>query len=431
MDLFLYWFPIGDFVIEFTIAVFLFMHPLYKRSNKRIQAIACFLAIIGIHIILNIYNRYPALLYLGLVLTILAGIGLFWNTVECTVWDGVFGVTCAYATQHLAYALGTILCTMLEISGYWSNFVHALVFAGIAVLCYNTVVLRISREGRYRTGYNDTVVSLVLLLVFAFLLNALTEQYYQPQNPDSRYMFIICKFFAIICCGYVLWIQTSIFEKMHVKNELLMQRQIWQLQRDQYELSKANIDLINQKCHDLKHQVHALRHISDDGYRKRVLEDIESSVMIYDSMAKTGNAVLDTIITERSLNCQKYGIEWTCMADASGLDFIDTIDLYTIMGNILDNAIECVRNLEDPDRRVISLNVQTREGIIIIRASNYYEQEIEMKEGFPQTNKPDKDYHGFGTKSISKTIEKYGGSVSYNTDNHIFTVCMIIPCASN
>ena len=149
--------------------------------------------------------------------------------------------------------------------------------------------------------------------------------------------------------------------------------------------------------------------------------------MIYDSMMKTGNEVLDTILTERSLYCEREGITWTCMAEGDCLSFVDPIDLYTLLGNALDNAMESVCRIQDPDHRVISLNIHQKGQLVIIQMENYYQHEITMVDGMPRTSKGDTDYHGIGLHSIESIAEKYGGSISITTENQIFKLCMVLP----
>ncbi|MDO4491480.1 MAG: ATP-binding protein [Lachnospiraceae bacterium] len=430
MNEFVYWLPIGDFSLELLISVFLFMIPLNKREHYHRTLFSHVLCIIVVYLLLKALPLPPVCFFLGFGITILLSISMFWHGADCCFWDAVFGFTCGYAIQHMSYACSEIIRVVLKLNKNLSDIIEFILFLLLAILGYKTVVLRISKNGKYLTSSRDSVAALVLLLGFAFLLNVITEQSYQSDNLYARSMFIVCKLFAVLCCGFILWIHTSIYKKIYVENELNTERQIWQMQKSQYELSKVNIDVINQKCHDLKHQLQALRSISDDASRETVLKELEESVLIYDAAVKTGNKALDTILTERSLQCERLGIKWTCMADASRMSFINTIDLYTIMGNVLDNAIESVSTVSQKERRVITVNAHCKEDLAIIRVSNYYEHEIIMKNGIPQTTKEDVNYHGFGTKGIIKTVEKYNGSVSFHTDQNIFTICIIIPCTS-
>ena len=238
---------------------------------------------------------------------------------------------------------------------------------------------------------------------------------------------MICRIYAFISCYFALWVQTSINENVETKVELRMQQMLFQQQREQYELRKEYIDVINRKCHDLKHQISALRKMSAEGEKNQYLDEIEKSVMIYDSLIKTGNEVLDTILTEKSLYCEKEKIVWTCMADGECLLFVDPVDLYTLLGNAFDNAMEAVCQFENQDQRVISLNIIRKKQLAVIRMENYFQNEIHMVDGMPMTNKGNKDDHGIGLHSIQMIAEKYGGSISVTTENHIFELCIVLP----
>ena len=98
------------------------------------------------------------------------------------------------------------------------------------------------------------------------------------------------------------------------------------------------------------------------------------------------------------------------------------IDLYTILGNILDNAIECVRNYEDPEKKVISLSILEKGDMLNIFADNYFDGELKMEKGFPITSKKDKGYHGYGVKSIKMIAEKYDGDIRISCKNHTFSI---------
>ena len=99
--------------------------------------------------------------------------------------------------------------------------------------------------------------------------------------------------------------------------------------------------------------------------------------MIYDSTIKTGNEILDTILTEKKLLCEKNQIELTCVADGECLSFIDPIDLYAIITNALNNAIDYVTQLEDPNQRIIAVMVYSRANLAFIQIENYFPGTLE------------------------------------------------------
>ena len=122
-------------------------------------------------------------------------------------------------------------------------------------------------------------------------------------------------------------------------------------QYEQYNLSKENIEIINRKYHDLKHQIAVVRAERNSDKREQYLQEMENDIKMYEAQNKTGNKVLDTILTGKHLYCVQHEINFTCVADGMLLDFMNLMDICTIFGNALDNAIECVEKIGDKSKR--------------------------------------------------------------------------------
>ena len=135
---------------------------------------------------------------------------------------------------------------------------------------------------------------------------------------------------------------------------------------------------------------------------------------------------MDLILTEKSLLCQKQNIKLTCLADCTKLGFISNEDLYSLFGNAIDNAIEAVMKINDIDKRNINLIVRNVHSFISITIENYYVGNILLNsDGLPMTTKSNKDYHGFGTKSIKMIVNKYQGDLKITTKKNIFTLSIL------
>ena len=122
------------------------------------------------------------------------------------------------------------------------------------------------------------------------------------------------------------------------------------------------------------------------------------------------------------------GIILNCMADGACLDFMDAVDIYTIFGNALDNAIESVSKLEDPEQRMISVMVFSRADLIFLQVENFCASQPVYNGELPATSKEEEaGYHGFGLKSIRYTAEKYGGFLMIQNEDNIFLFRVTIP----
>ena len=210
------------------------------------------------------------------------------------------------------------------------------------------------------------------------------------------------------------------FEKDTLQN-------ITNMQYQNYKLSKESIDIVNQKYHDLKHQINLLKTGADTEKAGEYLEQMEREIKIYETQNKTGNKVLDTILTSKSMHCQRHGIELKFMGEGQLLNFMEDMDISALFGNMLDNAIESVVKIKDRQKRLISIHVIQERKFIRIRTENYCEEDVQFQDGLPVTTKKDKRFHGYGTKSIKKIVEKYGGSVMAGKTDNWFELKILFP----
>ena len=223
----------------------------------------------------------------------------------------------------------------------------------------------------------------------------------------------------------------------HVQRcELYMQREldaiqnILQNQYAQYRQSRESIEVINHKYHDLKHQIAVLRAEPDAGRRSAYLDGMEEEIRDYEAQNKTGNSVLDTVLTGKSLYCARHGVELTCVADGARLEFMDVMDLCTIFGNILDNAIECELRVEEREKRLIHLAVYAKKDLLVIRCENYCPEVLKFQDGLPVSTKPEGAYHGYGIKSVRRAAGKYGGAVTVHNGEEWFEINVVVPLKS-
>lgn len=193
-------------------------------------------------------------------------------------------------------------------------------------------------------------------------------------------------------------------------------------QKEQYLFEKQLIDLVNTKAHDLKYQM------NDNGmYSQETIKNTKRLIGDYDASYNTGLSPLDIILTKKSRECNRHQITLTCMVNGECLLFIEEIDLYSLFGNIIDNAIEASRKIEDKNERSITLTVVKKEGFVLIHESNYYVGKLNMENNIPITTKKNTDYHGYGIKSIKLICDKYEGNFKITLDHNIFNLDIIFP----
>lgn len=351
-------------------------------------------------------------------------------------WRGcVFCTIAGYSVQHLASVCYDLVLTVSGFSGttqVYSNapvrfdLIPAAIFLEVYALVYWTLYQVFGRKMKKDEEVTIQRPSLLVLAALTVLveivLNAVVI-YHKYENLDLVY-YLAASLTNIICSLSVLVILFSLLLQKSLEAELEVVRQMWRQEQKQYEISKETIDLINVKCHDMKHQIRAIsRQAAID---PAALEEMESVISIYGTIVKTGSQALDIILAEKNLYCQKNSVTISCIADGAKLDFMTDSDIYSLFGNLLDNAIRSVTALE-PDKRVISFSVRAERALLSINSHNYYGGEVRMERGIPVSNRAETGYHGFGVKSMALIVEKYGGTISFHAKNQVFNVNILFP----
>ncbi|MDR2201769.1 MAG: ATP-binding protein, partial [Clostridiales bacterium] len=214
---------------------------------------------------------------------------------------------------------------------------------------------------------------------------------------------------------------------LRAEGELAALQSVLARQYEQYCRQKESIETVNRKYHDIKYQIAVIRAEGDPQKRQAHLDAMESSIRFHEAQSKVGNTVLDTILSAKNMECFDKNISFSVVADGGLLDFIDVMDICSVFGNALDNAIESVATLREREKRIIKLAVYSKTGFLIIKVDNYCEAKLKYENGAISTTKTNPSDHGYGLKSIRLTAEKYGGTVTVNASDNWFGLCIVIP----
>lgn len=431
----LFWYkPI--FLTELLIAEALFAARLKRRSFFYLRLLLSLVINYGVAFALPIVS-YDAVWCSFMFLCMFAVTVLTLKLRYSDSWlNIIFCAMSGYTTQHVAYELYeliTVAANLTEstggIYGSGKDVVYAPFAAPLTELVYffDYIIIywlgfvcfgmRIQKDQGLRLK-SPLLFSLVALVVLIDIILSSIIIYYAGDHFDRIYSIMLCVF-NVLCCVLALIIQYELPYRKQLESELVVLNSLRTQEERQYEVSRENIDLINQKVHDLKHQI---RKIGTYGsVDAGTLKEIEGIISIYDSSVKTGNKAVDVILTEKSLLCNKSEIKLTCVVDGKQFSFMTEADLYSLFGNILDNAIEAVIPLEK-DRRVICITAKRTRDFLTVNAHNYFDGKLTFADGLPMTTKKDKFYHGYGMKSIKMICEKYGGTLSISSEDGLFVL---------
>lgn len=423
------------FLAEILISEFLFFFKL-KRKNKFVLKLIISLALIFVLAFfypLPFYNFwYTSLMFIAyFCFTFIACLFLFDEKISTIAFLAI----ASYLVQHIAYQA---LNSFLNLGGFESNTglniyggakVTDYTFSAITIFMYlfiYFIVYLVSYfmfASQIKRGVQVTISSSYLIFIIAISLGLVifvnSFAVYNLSNDFSSQAMGLFNLVSMVCCFFVLAFQFKLLDNTNLKEEVDDAYRLLREERKQYLQSKNNVELINERVHDLKHQIRAI--VENESLKKEVVDEMENAIRVYDSKVKTGNDVLDTILTEKSLECSSKNIKITCLLNGKALSFIDEIDLYTFFGNAIDNAIESVVQLED-EKRIISLTAKEKGNTVSLVLENYTENNIEKNDDGLIKSSKDTPFHGFGMKSMEAITEKYHGNLTYTIENGVFSL---------
>lgn len=175
--------------------------------------------------------------------------------------------------------------------------------------------------------------------------------------------------------------------------------------------------------HDYKHNIINLMSLAENndmqGIRQYLADESEllgKKLFYY----KTGNDTVDTLLNIKQKIAESNGIIFIINAEIPENCKISSADFASLLGNLLDNAIEASEKEEEP---FIEVKIKTVKSFMVINVLNKYTR----CDTSLQTSKAEKHFHGIGIHSIKQTVKKYGGEFKVEITDNTFNVKIMIP----
>ena len=357
-----------------------------------------------------------------------------------SVWGALFICTASYTAQSMASMPFGMLTSLLLLLGApegvlahmgLSTMLFALTGAAVLVAWDLLFVHRVRRFGNEWPEDGRTIVAVFAVLVFeiafGLIMRSLLGLIPSTINATSlKLIELSAMVIQLAASGMVLFAQLEMLNSERLRHKSNAAAKLVQEQALQQELARASIDEINRRCHDLRHRIQDLQHLSRVDLE--ALERLDETICRYGSMVKTGNDGLDVLLTEKSLVCYDENIELTCIADGRCLSSMSPLDLRALVGNAMDNAIEAARSCP-PERRSIYVLIRPVGEMASIHVENGFSGGVELVNGIPRPDPKKGNEHGWGTRSMTATVESYGGALSFSAQDGIFSVDALIPLA--
>lgn len=348
---------------------------------------------------------------------------LLWRCFDYSIIHAVFSATCAYAVQHITSKFSYMVAMPLIIRGTFDGWMVLVILLLTNVLVCVPIfwgfTRRFLRDEQFIFDSRKTVLTSGLFLFVAVYLSSVLEDNFDIWAETYLTSYWALNAFCILFAVAILSMEFSNCGMKRLENEKRVLEQLLESDKLRYEQAKRDMEKINIRYHDLKQQYSR----ADDEERAK----LEAEMRALDLCYYTDNKALDIVLTQKAALCENNEIQFVCSVDGRCLSGMKHYHIYSLLGNAIDNAIECLTKVEDRTRRVIDLNISRYSGMAVIRIENYTPAQPVLQDGVLVTTKRDASGHGYGMKSIKNIAELYGGTADYFVEDQVFCLLVTFP----
>lgn len=280
------------------------------------------------------------------------------------------------------------------------------------------MLLKRFQKGTRRQSRMQSFLLFIMYLYSIFNFTAVMAATAQQADYFLLYINLGCIIFANL---YLLYFLQMMDEKKDMEIRIAMMKQQEELQFDYYEAQQDKYQQSIAILHDVSRHIRSIEELYRADKKEEALAYTKQIGGILAPLLPreySDNPMLNIILADKSRTAKSFGISFTVSVESGKLDFIEPVDVTTLFGNLLDNAIEACKKCGS--ERYIQVYIRNYNEMISIRIVNSVEAEVKLKNGRPVSTK--ESGGGIGSLNVEKCVEKYGGSVLYkNADGRFYS----------
>ena len=424
-------------IIE-CVKILMFSCLLFGRnlSKEKWKYIISGVGIIGVCSIEGIFRGYADEL---MIMIMPIGVSIFILTEK--IKGRLFSVLLSYMLVNI---FDNIYALIIAVILYGTNMSYeeriTMLYSVDRILMLNAIVILIywivlQLIARYRKNKEQNVKvnnQFILLLIIDCVICCLTVGGTQAllfPSVSKRLKTIIAVGIMVMC--FILIIQCYIQNKLynsrnHYKEIMENQEKYIEEKRKYYAQQEENYHTMLKYKHDINKHLNCIYSLIEQNNQdevKKYISQMQEDSDVKIPFVNCGNVIVSSIVTEYAAKAQKMDIRYECKGHCPENVKVTEMDLCTLIGNGLENALEACSTVQGDKFIDVELMIEGDYTIIEIKNSCVH-RSIEKNKKL-KTAKDERN-HGIGIKNIISAVNKYNGNVEWWCDNYIFTLQIII-----
>ncbi len=387
-------------------------------------------------IILSLTLSYEELLNYNLLVYLLTIISLKISVKNITFKALLFSFILLFTVNTMLTAIfRTLLSKTRSTALIIELIIHLCILLICVIICFSKVGQRIKTIITFTPKsikFLITAIMIFSMLIFGLVFDS--EFYGSNSSWVKVVQLLLVLLVSFVCLSFPIMVLSSVSNAYLKKLKSDYERQI-KIQTEHYTaLSRANFEFRRFR-HDFKNIKIGVRECITDGKYDDALKMLDlSNEQIYaaaDSLLDfdTGNGIIDALLADKQRQANQYGTKITFEGAVTN-GGISSTELCILFGNTLDNAIEACEKVETQNR-VINIFCSCNSGFMFLTVKNPVDRKVEIRNNRIATTKADKSMHGFGLYSLGLVVENHDGSLTFNSNENIFTVEISLCLDSN
>lgn len=336
-------------------------------------------------------------------------------------------VTCTLLYQTISYCAETIIFLLIDkvldnpfivVDGKQFGVWPTYFLAGALTILAAYVFYILFHDFQYELQLKDFITIIVCYLPFIIVSQSNLVAFLGFNSGWVRpFEWLLSVFLGLVVVLFLLYIKNYLYLR---EKSLIDKMRVKQLEQQfSYYKDKQTEELrIRSLYHDMKNHLLLLEKYPQN---TKLINELKRQLDDFENYYNTGNEFLNVIIRDKARKAKENQIDFKCTIQFGNMNFINPLDISTIFGNALDNAIEATIKLPPEERIVTVRGKQIQEMFIII-------VENSAKAGNTnKTSKVDTLLHGFGVANIKKAVEKYNGEITTRYQDNRFEIRVILP----
>lgn len=288
----------------------------------------------------------------------------------------------------------------------------------VLIFLYYIIVSRIWRKSRLGTKrhYGLYLIMFVYSMVNFLIVSVIASD----TKPIILTVIMGC---TILANMYFLHFIKYSDERNYYKLQVEMMQQQEKLQYENYEMQIEKYNQAVSILHDVDKHMKMIEELYQTDIREEAInysKQIKEMLKPLLPYQYINNPVLDCLLSDKKRIAQKHDIDFEINISDADINFIKPIDLTTLFGNLIDNAMAACK--ESDEKRYIGIIIKEHNEMISIRIENSIANAIPIKNNMIDISKKNPC---IGLLNIQKCVNTYMGSIIYKCSDKLL-ICDIV-----